>query len=77
MLIIAATSPQQTIVGTAEAMYHAHTPHSDEQFERDRHPLVLTLAEFQQHLVCLPLTIGEITYRRITREEYRRLRAGG
>ena len=25
MLIIAATSPQQTIVGTAEAMYHAHT----------------------------------------------------
>jgi len=25
----------------------------------------------------LPLTIGEITYRRITREEYQRLRDGG
>ena len=77
MMLIAATSPQQTIVGTAEAMYHAHTPHSDERFERDRHPTVLTLDEFRQHLACLPLTIGEITYRRITREEYQRARDGG
>jgi len=76
-MLIAAISPQQTIVGTAEAVYHAHTPHSDEQFERDRHPTALTLAEFRQHLVCLPLTIGEITYRQITREEYQRVRDGG
>ena len=77
MILIAATSPQQTIVGTAEALYHAHTPHSDEQFERDRRPMALTLDEFRQHLICLPLTIGEITYRRITCEEYRRVRDGG
>jgi len=77
MMLIAAISPQQTIVGTVEAMYHAHTPHSNEQFERDRHPMVLTLDEFRQHLTCWPLTIGEITYRRITREEYQRLRDRG
>ena len=77
MMLIAAISPQQTIVGTTEAMYHAHTPHSNERFERDRHPMVLTLDEFRRHLVCRPLTIGEITYRRITREEYQRLRDGG
>ena len=77
MMLIAATSPQQTIVGAAEAMYHAHTPHSNERFERGRHSTVLTFDEFRRHLLCLPLTIGEITYWRITREKYQRLRGGG
>ena len=76
-MLVAATSSQQTIVGTAEAMYHAYTPHSDERSESNRHPTVLTFAEFRRHLVCLPLTIGEITYWRITREKYQRPRGGG
>jgi len=69
-MLIIATSPQQTIAGLAPAMYHANTPHSNEQFERDRHPTLLTLGEFERHLACLPLMIGETTFRRATRKEY-------
>ena len=69
-MLIVAISPQQTIAGLAPAMDHANTPHSDEQFERDRHPTLLTRGEFEQHLACLSLTIGETTFRLATREEY-------
>ena len=69
-MLIVATSLHQTIAGLAPAMYHANTPHSNEQFERDRHPTCLTLGEFERHLACLPLTIGKTTFRRATREEY-------
>lgn len=63
-MLIIATSPHQTIVGLSESMWHANTPHSDERFERDRHPVYLTLGEFERHLQCLPLTIGDTTFRR-------------
>ncbi len=69
MLIIAVSS-QQILMGLAPTMHHANTPHSGEQFERDRRPTCLILAEFERHLLCLPLTIGETMFRRATPEEY-------
>jgi len=69
-MLIVATSPHQTIAGLAPAMYHANTPYSDERFERDRHPTLLTLGEFTRHIACLTLAIGDTTFRRAAREEY-------
>lgn len=74
-MLIIATSPHQTIVGLSESMWHANTPHSTEQFERDRHPTCLTLREFEWHLSCLPLVIGDTTFRRATAAEIETWRA--
>ena len=39
-MLVVAISPQQMITGLVESMYHAHTPHSNERFERDRRPML-------------------------------------
>ena len=58
-MLIVAISPHQTLIGLAETMWHANTPHSDE-----RHLMCLPLT--------LELAIGETMFRRATGKEYER-----
>ena len=62
-MIVTVTTPSQTLTAESSLIFRFMTPHSCERFECDRHPTVLTLAEFRRHLAAgLTLVIGDHSY---------------